>query len=154
LQVIKKGLLKSTIVGLVILLFLFVSIFTFIATPYFQTKFVQKLATRISDHTDFKISVGYLNLSWFDSPYLENLKVYDSQDSLMLALEKMDIDLDLWSVLFREREIRLDYVGLDNLQINVIKPVSGSAYNIDPFAYQIKNYLSSGKKKNYHLVGR
>ncbi|MCZ6520064.1 MAG: hypothetical protein O6848_01030, partial [Bacteroidetes bacterium] len=152
LQVIKKGLLKSTIVGLGIFLFLFVSIFTFIATPYFQTKFVQKLVTRISDHTDFKISVGYINLAWFDSPYLENLTVYDSQDSLMLAVKKMDIDLDLWSVLFGEREIRLNYVGLDNVQINVIKPVSGSAYNIDLFAYQIKNYLSSGKKRTITLL--
>ena len=152
LQVIKKGLLKSTIVGLGILLFLFVSIFTFIATPYFQTKFVQKLVTRISDHTDFKITVGHINLAWFDSPYLENFTVYDTQDSLMLAIEKINIDLDLWSVLFGEGEIRLDYIGLDNLQINVIKPALGSAYNIDLFAYQIKIYLSSGKKRTTTLL--
>ncbi len=144
-QFIKKPAVKITlrvVVGL--FLFLLLTVIT-IHIPYVQTKIIQKASRYLSAQTGFKSSISYVNIGWFDTILLEDVNIYDTQDSLMIGVENIKVDLSLNALLFGE-EIRLDQAVLEHAKVQLIRNTADNNLNINLFIANINN-LGGSKKK-------
>ena len=148
LQVIKKGILATFLWIGTILGILFVVTFFAIQVPYIQTRIVNTLTDYLSEKTDHEISVGSVNISWFDSLILGDIQVIDTFDSTMLSSNSVYVDFSLFDLLLEE-DMLLDAVQIENGILFMQKRNDTTALNITHFFRKLRSNSKSntGEKK-------
>ncbi|MBX2954865.1 MAG: translocation/assembly module TamB domain-containing protein [Cyclobacteriaceae bacterium] len=151
LQVIKNRVLywlKSTMLyGLYIFVLLTISSFFILQIPAVQSSLMHRYLRSFSSVTDFKTTIGRMELHWFDRLYLEGVSIVDPEENTMIGVEKLMINFRL-SNLFNDNNISLDAVMLDGVEVNFKKITdtdSARDLNINIFIDRI-NKMSSSKQ--------
>ena len=152
LQVIKKGILSTVLWTGTILGVLFVITFFAIQIPLIQTKIISTLSEFLGTRTDHEIKIEYVNISWFDSMYLEGVSVTDVFDSTMIESEHVMIDFSLLD-LITEDDIILDAVQVGASGLYLQKLNDETAMNLSHFLRKIKD-LGSGDGSKKLRIGK
>ncbi|MTI31489.1 translocation/assembly module TamB domain-containing protein [Xanthovirga aplysinae] len=145
-QVIKKRLLKTVLWLTLTILFLFIALSAAIQLPYIQTKITKKLAHWVTERTSFTFEVAHVNLHWFHQIELENVKIKDTQDSLMIGAKSLRVDLGSLTTLEKEH-ININQLRLENAEVHLIKNTPTNGFNLNLFVKELNEMGGSGKEK-------
>jgi hypothetical protein len=98
-----------------ILLFLLVSIYIFIQTPFGQNWIVKQVTKRLSKDLQTKVTIAHVDFSLFNKMHLEGLMIEDRQGDTLLYAGDMKVRITDW--FFFKKQAELKYVGLENAVI-------------------------------------
>ncbi len=158
-----KQLLKSLGNGLILamILSLFVLGIVTIAVqfPSVQTFLVRKASAYFSEKLHHPISIGRVNIKWFDVISLQQVSVRDGRNEHMIEVERLDVDFDVLGLTGRKRPgVFLDEVLLFKPDVNIQKNVVTGELNIDEFIASIAALTqkkdTTTKKKNTFGIGK
>ncbi|WP_076502357.1 translocation/assembly module TamB domain-containing protein [Belliella pelovolcani] len=113
--------------------------------PAVQTKFTGFLTNYITKQTGFDTSISRVNIRWWDAVSLDDVLIYDTQDSLMINLQEVFIDFSIKGLLDRENP-SLDQIKLINGNVRLLSHPNEEALNISIFFDRINNLLPSSDK--------
>ena len=142
LQVIKNRLFKAVFFIFAFVFILFFSIIGLLQIPAVQTYVVQKISESVSERINYPISIGGVNISWFDTIVLEEVLVNDSIQESFIGSEKIAINFELKS-LISSKIITIEHVELYNPVVSLNWDIETNKLNINDF---IKSIRESFKK--------
>jgi hypothetical protein len=145
-QVKKKRLVKIISIILGAWLLLVASLVIALQFPAVQTYALGKLTDYLNQKTNYPISIGHVAINWIDEIELEQVKVKDSQDSLMIGIERAIVDFSI-NGLLNPNQPGLDAIELYSPEVYLTKNTPDSGLNINGFIYDIKQLLPI-KKNN------
>lgn len=105
---------------------------------------IDKVATYLNERTSFRTEIGNIRISWWDALTLENLTIYDHQDSLMIGAERVYADFSLFS-LIGTTDPTIDLVRLEKAKVNLIIHQGDSLMNINRWIGELSKIVGSGK---------
>ena len=143
-QVIKNRIVKTVLWSAIVFLLAFVLIISALQIPYIQTKVVNELTQVVSEKIKFPVTIGYVNLSWFDQLILEDVNIKDPTGVDMIYVEEMLVDFQLSSLLDK-KNINIDEVILKKSNVKLIKNSAVSGLNINEFIQNLRAWLASDK---------
>ncbi len=109
-----------------------------IQIPFFQTKIVKKLASVITEKTDFRTSIYSVNIKWFDTIVLDSVRILDDNDSLMITVDQIAIDFDI-STLKDGRNIFLSEAHIQSGAVKLVKNAVDGSLNITRFIDNVRS---------------
>lgn len=113
--------------------------------PSVQTYAVRKINHQVSKKLGYPISVERVNIKWFDVVSLEGVSVKDTNQTDMIDVGRMDVNLNISYIIENaSREILLDEVNLYQPEIHLKIVPGGGALNMDGFINRIVELTSSG----------
>ncbi len=131
----------------IFILVFFGLIITVIQIPAVQTRILNTITKSLASQTDFRIEIGYANLTWYDKFILEDIAVYDELDSALIATDKLQANISLYTLIM-ERKIKLEELELDKPDIRLIKTSDSTGLNITRLIGQLrKNKTSKSSSK-------
>lgn len=144
----KKNRFGKIVVVLVSLwLLLLAGLVVALQFPRVQTQVVQKLAAWLSDKTGYPVEIGGVAISWLDELQLDNVRIYDERDSLMIGIDQLLVDFDLFSLL-KDPTPRVDAVRLNRPLVQLIRNTADSSLNINGFIENIQKLLPEKQNKS------
>lgn len=139
-KLLKIGFRGASI--LVEILLLFFIIFSFaIRFPVFQTFLAQKASSWLSSELQTVVQIDRLDIAFFDHVYLDGLYVEDRDGDTLAFLDHVEVNIS--SLGWDFKNIKLDKVALTNGEINLIKKLGQEEFN---YVF-IEDYFASDKKK-------
>ncbi len=124
--------LLTTVIGLI---FLAIAV---LQLPVVQTYLVSNITNYVYKKTGHKAEVKYVNISWFDQVYVEDVTVYDYADSILLAAKKIEVDFDLIKIL-KNREVKIERIEVKEGSFHLIKHDEANPLNINVFLSSLKS---------------
>lgn len=154
-----KSLGNGLILAMIMSVFLLGIITIAVQFPSVQTFLVRKASDYFSEKLQHPISIGRVNIKWFDVISLQQLSVKDLQNEHMIEVERLDVDFDLLGLTGQKKKgVFLDEVVLFKPDINIQKTEHGNLLNIDEFIAAItdlvENKDSKAKKSNHFGIGK
>src|SRR5690606_12910782 len=112
--------------------------------PFFQAKAVNKLTEYVSEKIHFPISIGYVNMHWFDKLLLEDVVIKDHTGAEMIQVKELLVDFELASLLDKQN-INIDEVTLTQADVRLVKNSAVNGLNINEFIKNLREWLASDK---------
>lgn len=133
----------------VFILVSFAMLVTIIQIPAIQTRILGSIINKITSRTDYKIDIGYTNLMWFDRILIKEIKISDSQDSILMDTEKVSANIHLYDLLINKK-LQFEEIEFTRPEVHVLKKSDSTSINISEFIYQIRK--KNVKKKNSNIL--
>jgi hypothetical protein len=131
----------------VFILVSFAMLVTIIQIPAIQTKILGTLIDQIASKTDYKIDIGYTNLMWFDRVIIKEVKISDSQDSILMDTDKVSANIHLYDLIINKK-IHFEEIEFTRPEVHVLKKSDSTSINISEFIYQIRRRNVKKKKSS------
>lgn len=144
---VTEKLLKALKVIFRLVLFLILGVLlvaVLLQIPAVQTLVTNGLTSYISQNTGFKTDISKVRIRWWDAISLNDLIIYDLNDSLMVDLEEVYIDFSLQG-LFDKANPSIDQIKMEHGNVRLIFHEDQTNLNITDFFSGI-NKLLPGKK--------
>jgi hypothetical protein len=133
-------LLLFLILGIVILASL-------LQVPAIQTRVIAWATTYISNNTGYATSISKVRIRWWDAISLNDVIIYDHQDSLMIDLDEVYIDFSTQG-LFDRVNPSLDQIKMQGGNVRLISHDDEFQINISEFFKRLNNLLPGKKDPN------
>lgn len=133
----KRKTARTILWSAVTLILLLAILTAVIQIPFFQTKIVQKLASVITEKTEFRTSIKSVNIKWFDTIVLDSVRIFDDSDSLMIAVDEVAIDFDI-RTLKDGRNIFLSEAHIQQGAVKLVKDPQDGSLNITRFIDNVR----------------
>ena len=138
---------KRISVALLLLLFLLIVgvgiLSILIQKPSFQTYVVQKVAAYLSEKADTKITVGSVDIKFFNRVRLNDVYVESQQGDTLLFTKKLDTHIGFLSL--KKSQIYVDDINLEGVRFNGQRKKGEQYYN---FSFLEDLFKSKKTKKN------
>lgn len=133
-----KALGNGLIVAIIFVLLALGIATTALQLPSVQTWAVRHVTANISGKLGYPVTIGKVNIKWFDVVSLETVSVKDSSGADMIDVGRIDVNLNVNNIIRDSaKEIFLDEVNVFQPNVHlVIVPESGDL-NIDGFIARI-----------------
>ncbi|MEK7224981.1 MAG: hypothetical protein AAB221_04780, partial [Bacteroidota bacterium] len=127
-----------------VLLFLVVSLYIFIQTPFGQNWIAKQVTKRLSKNLHTKVTVKHVDFSLFNRMHLEGLLVEDQRGDTLLYAGDMKLRITDW--FFFKKNVELKYIGLEDAIVKFQRSDSvwSQQFLFDSFG---SSSSPSGKKK-------
>ena len=134
-QILLKALKLSLrfLLGMVILLVIVAGL---LQIPRIQTVATKYLTDYLSESTGYRADIQRVNIRWWDALSLNNVRVYDLEDSLMVNLEEVYIDFSV-SGLMDKKSPGFDEIRLKKGLVRILTHPGSMAPNISTFLARI-----------------
>lgn len=154
-----KSLGNGLILSIILALFVLGIVTIAVQFPTVQTYLVKKASNYFSEKLEFPISVGRVNIKWFDVISLQYVSVKDMQAEQMIHVERLDVDFDLLGLTGKKKKgVFLDEVTLFKPDVKLLKTGNSNLLNIDEFISAISALAQSkdttAKKSNTFGIGK
>lgn len=120
--------------------------------PVFQTFITQKTFEWLSSKVDNRLELDGISISWFDEVRVDGLEIYDSHDSLMVAIPEMFIDVNVMGLPFQDDGYYFDAVRVSHPEVRLIKHNDSSYINITEFIIRLRGLSGDRQKKKKAIV--
>lgn len=110
-----------SLLGLLLLISILVNI------PAVQNLLVQEVTARLSKQLNTRVEIRHVNFRLFNSMRLEGTLVEDRHRDTLLYAEALHVRITDW-FFFQEKPV-LKFVGLEDAQVNLIRPRNDSLWN-------------------------
>jgi len=111
-----------------------------------QNWLADKTTAYLSNRLNADISVGEIELIFFDLFTLNNLNIIDSLGNEIIILDKAKIDIGLFSLGLKK--INIDEIELENYKLGLVKEIGDKKYNIENLLNQLVGSNSSSSNNN------
>jgi hypothetical protein len=154
-----KSLGNGLILTMILSLFVLGIVTIAVQFPTVQTYLVKKVSAYFSEKLEHPISVGRVNIKWFDVISLQYVSVKDVHSEHMIEVERLDVDFDLLGLTGQKKEgIYLDEVTLFKPDVYLQKSDQGNLLNIDVFIAAIaalsEKKDTTNKKNGRFSIGK
>jgi len=129
-----------------ILLFLFLGVAVLLQIPRIQTAVASYLTQRISEQTGYRTQVKSVNIRWWDAVSLDDVIIYDLNDSLMVSLDEVYIDFSIRGLLDSNNP-GVDEVNLKNGNVRMLTHDTEEKMNMLGFFDGLREMFSFGTPK-------
>jgi len=144
-----KSLGDGLILTIIILLFSLGIISIASQFPSVQTFLIKKGADYFSEKLSHPISIGRVNIKWFDVVSFQQLSIRDMKGHPMIDIERLDVDFDLLGLTGRKRKgVFLDEVTLYRPDVNLEKEPGSNMLSIDFFIERIAQLTAKKDSAN------
>ncbi|MFA0961428.1 translocation/assembly module TamB domain-containing protein [Roseivirga sp. BDSF3-8] len=123
-----KKTLKVTGIVIGSLLLLLVLIIGALQFPAIQTKVTSMVADKLSKQWGTEVSVGRVNLQFFEQVNVEEVYIEDNKADTLLYAGSLTVDIGLFNLF--QRKIMIDEVSLEDIVAKIKRPADG------PWNYQ------------------
>ncbi|HLN53465.1 MAG TPA: translocation/assembly module TamB domain-containing protein [Lentimicrobium sp.] len=113
-----------------------------IRSPKVQTWLAQRTAAYISKEIGTRVSIGGLDISWFMDIELEQFKIEDKHDSILVYAPSLQIDINNFNI--KRKIIDLNSIGIKRANINLKQYPGDSTFN---YAF-LADYFSGKPQTN------
>ena len=110
--------------------------------PKVQTVLVQKVSAYLSQKLGTEVSVGGVNLSWFDALVLDDVSVKDHHQAAMILVKKLEVNFKL-SAITDTNKITIDHLHLTQPKVQLIQYKNEKTLNINEFIDRVAHLLES-----------
>ena len=117
-----------------------------ISIPSVQTRLINNISANIFSRIHHIVHLEYLNIRWFDTILIKDLRVYDTQNRLMIKADRVILDFKLTDLL-TNNNINFDKAILQGAQVNMLKDAPSGQFNLNYFIEQIKTQIIKKKKR-------
>jgi hypothetical protein len=124
--------------GLAFILLSLTICISLLQTNFFQNWATQKLLGYLGEQTSLKISIGKVNIRWFDSIDLYDLDLIDYRGNSMISAKEVYIDFDLFN-LVNKNQIIFDQLELVGGAMHVTQYRDSLSFNLVEFVYGLQN---------------
>jgi autotransporter translocation and assembly factor TamB len=112
-----------------------------------QNWLVGGVTSYLNDNTTFKTEIGKIRITWWDALELENVKIRDHRDSMMISADFLHADFALLSLL-PPGDPEVEVVRLETAKINLLTHAGDSIMNINQWIEQLSELFGSGKESS------
>lgn len=109
------------LLGLIILIGILVNI------PVIQNYLVHEVTSRLSEQLKTRVEIKHVNIRLFNSLDLEGALIEDQHKDTLLYAGRLQLRVTDW-FFFADRPV-IKFVGLDNAQVNLLRPRNDSVWN-------------------------
>jgi hypothetical protein len=136
---------------MVLFLILFIATITFfIRKPAVQTRFTSWVTTALSDKLQSRVSIGYVDIDFFNTIIIRDLLLFDRQQDTLLFTRELRVDISLLSIL--DRKINIEAISLREVYIGMLRKKGMSDFNYEFIAEAFSsNDTTSGGGFNFEL---
>ncbi len=110
--------------------------------PFVQQKLVDSLTTYLSDKSNHELSISSAKINWLDRFTLNGVSLKDSEDSLMISVNRVNVNFSLVGLL-EDGSLNLDGIELDSVKLNLRKYANDEGLNITTFLESLRSGDSS-----------
>lgn len=140
-----RGLFRGIKRLLTVAIIVFLTTTFALQVPYFQTIIVQKLAKELSLALGFPVTIGHVDIRWFDTLELDDIIIKDQLHNPMIEAKRIEADFELSALI--QRNIRLDHVLLRNGNVNIFTDTLTQKMNINEFIKSINRLIDDTSTK-------
>lgn len=102
-----------------------------------QNWLVDKTTSYLSNKLNANISIGEVELIFFDSFNINELSITDSTNTEIVSLEKANVDISLFSLGLKK--LNVDEIFLEEYSINLVKEIGDDEFNIEKIINQLND---------------
>ncbi|CAM3518003.1 translocation/assembly module TamB domain-containing protein [Pontibacter korlensis] len=130
------------------LLLLFAAVFVAIRFPGVQTKVAQRVAAYLSEATRHEVSVGRVDITFFNNVVLEQLQVQDNRNNELFYIGRAEADIDAFSI-FSPNNLTITTLELQEPRANLVKYADSDSLNLSSFLRAISDlFVKDTTKKS------
>ncbi|MEM7548545.1 MAG: translocation/assembly module TamB domain-containing protein [Bacteroidota bacterium] len=107
-----------------------------------QTYLSKDFIDKTLSSTDFRASINEISFNWIDQLTVNELKIYDHHDSLMIYLPSLALNLDFFEIISTGK-VHFEQVTIEDGKLSLIHYEDAKPINISLFSFQIRETLSS-----------
>jgi len=144
-KIIKKGW-KIALLVLFIILSLLGGVWLALQNSKVQTYITQRLANHLSEKAGSIITIGRVDIAFFNRIILEDVLVEDTWKDTLLFVNKVSANIDSFKI--RKRRIALSSLKLDGSYLQITRDTAG-AYNFDFLTDLLKKPQKSRNEWQY-----
>ncbi len=111
---------------------LFAAVFVAIRFPAVQTKLAKQVAAYLSESVGHEVTIGRVDIAFFSSVILEQVKVLDNRKNEMLYIGKAEADIDAFSI-FDPNTLLLNTLKLNQPRVNLTVNEGTDTLNLNHF---------------------
>lgn len=123
-------------------------LFTFLALALQVTSVqnwaIDRITSFLNSDSEFTTEIGKIKLNWWDALYLEEVKIYDSRDSLMIGVDRAYADFALLSLL-PPGDIEVDLIRLEKAKIHLFTHSGDSIISINQWVNELSERFGSSE---------
>ncbi|TDQ15233.1 uncharacterized protein DUF490 [Algoriphagus boseongensis] len=123
-------------------LLLIVTLALLLQVTFVQNWLIDKVTGYLNDNSEFTTEIGKIRLTWWDALELENVRITDPHDSLMIGAEKVHADFALLSLLPPGDPV-IDQVRLEKARVNLLTHPGDSVMNINLWTTELSELFGS-----------
>ncbi|MHA7130808.1 translocation/assembly module TamB domain-containing protein [Algoriphagus namhaensis] len=109
-----------------------------------QNFLIDRTTAYLNRKGDFHTEIGQIRLTWWDVLQLEDVRITDHRDSLMLSAKKLTADFELFSIL-PPGDINIDLVRVENAKIQLITHAGDSSININRWIKELQGLFGASQ---------
>ncbi|MFY0689441.1 MAG: translocation/assembly module TamB domain-containing protein [Cyclobacteriaceae bacterium] len=113
-----------------------ISVFLILQIPQIQQRLVTYIVSRVESQSGHHISIGKVDIDWFDQFSLDSVNVKDFNGNIMLSLDHLEVDFDLLE-LYDESTIVFNQLNLKGGEVNIVKYNDSTALNLNVFLSEL-----------------
>ncbi|UJP65005.1 translocation/assembly module TamB domain-containing protein [Mongoliitalea daihaiensis] len=130
----------------VFLVLLFVLLAALLQVPAVQTRISKTLTNYLSENTGFKTSIDRVKIRWWDAISLEEVRILDHHDSLMIDLREVYIDFSVKGLLDRKNPA-VDQIKMQEGNVRLLFHPQESYLNIVEFVARINDLFPGAPRE-------
>lgn len=131
-------------------LLILVGIGSALNSSFVQNWAIDKIAGYLNSKTSFKTEIGFIRLAWWDALSIENIRIYDQKDSLMIGADGVYADFALLS-LISQGNPTIDLVRIEKGNANLIIHQGDSLMNINRWVKELSDVFRSKQSKTTEI---
>ncbi|GMQ29280.1 translocation/assembly module TamB domain-containing protein [Algoriphagus confluentis] len=109
-----------------------------------QNWVIDRVTSYLNTGSEFTTEIGKIKLNWWDALDLEEVKIYDSNDSLMIGVDRAHADFALLSLL-PPGDIVIDLIRLEKAKIHLLTHSGDSLLNINQWVDEMNERFGSSQ---------
>jgi hypothetical protein len=153
-QVIKKRVLRITLRIISALLIILLTGMGVISLPYVQTRLTNRLSAWLFDRIGHEVTVGYINIRWFDTIFLRDVAIRDFTGTSMITADRIILDFKLQELLTRNI-INFDHAMVTGADMDMIRNAPDGDFNFTYFLDRIREeYPGSGENPKIFTIDK
>ena len=95
-----------------------------------QTYLIAKISGYVTEKTKHEISIGYINLSWFDTIWLKDVLIRDKYQDTLIYVKDIKADFDLWHII-EKKDPKLNFARVEGANVQLHRPKDAKYLNVD-----------------------
>lgn len=136
---------KSIVILIAVVVMLISTTLVAIHIPSVQRRLVQNLSQQIESLLHFRVSIGYVYISWLDTIVMKDVVIYDRKDVPMISVHDLRVRFSLPAFLKRDIVVRAAYLDQPDVRMYYYKEIDN--FNVTQFIDEINRVTNPENKK-------
>lgn len=142
-----KGFIRISIESLIAL---YAAVILLFSLPFMQKQLAAKVANILSNQLNCKVEAGTVSIGFLNRLIIDDLKIYDQKNVLMLSSSRTSASLDMYSMI-KDKDIVINTAQFFGAKLKVYKETEQKPYNFQFIIDKFSSNDSTGTKSDFKI---